>query len=280
MPQRRVVTGRSQNPRKRFAEELCALRAKKGVTLKELADRLGWDASLFGKMEKGHTLGGPEVVQALDQHYGTQGLLLVLWEVARRDPTQFKERYQRYMGLEAKAVRMWQYSQSIIPGLLQTREYARELLMHGELSGDTLEVQVEARMGRRETLLREDCPEFRAIISEATLRTPLESPGDWRTQLSHLLAMVNHPNVVIQVLPLSAGLHGLPNTDTMFLYGSDGRTVAWVENAYSGELVEETATVERLQLRYDRLRDLALSPNKSRQFIESLLEEAPCDPST
>lgn len=103
MPQRRVVTGRSQEPRQRFAEELRLLRAERGVSLKGLAEELGWDASNFGKMESGRTLGSPEVVEALDQFYGTPGLLLALWELAMADPSQFKERYRRYMILEAEA---------------------------------------------------------------------------------------------------------------------------------------------------------------------------------
>jgi transcriptional regulator with XRE-family HTH domain len=76
MPQRRVVTGRSQEPRQRFAEELRTLRLAGGMSLRQLGERLGWDWSLFGKTEKGETLGSPEVVQALDTHYGTPGLLL------------------------------------------------------------------------------------------------------------------------------------------------------------------------------------------------------------
>ncbi|MFD9515741.1 helix-turn-helix domain-containing protein, partial [Streptomyces sp. NPDC059979] len=91
MPQRRVITGRSQEPRQRFAEELRILRTGSGASLRQLGERLGWDWSLFGKMEKGETLGGPEVVQALDQHYGTPGLLLALWEVAAGDQRQFRE---------------------------------------------------------------------------------------------------------------------------------------------------------------------------------------------
>ncbi|MER7839651.1 Scr1 family TA system antitoxin-like transcriptional regulator [Streptomyces sp. NPDC096040] len=67
MPQRRVVTGRSQEPRQRFAEELRHLRAERGVSLRELAEELGWDASNFGKMESGRSLGSPEIVEALDQ---------------------------------------------------------------------------------------------------------------------------------------------------------------------------------------------------------------------
>ncbi|MEU9347440.1 helix-turn-helix transcriptional regulator [Streptomyces sp. NPDC048278] len=280
MPQRRVVTGRSQEPRQRFAEELRLLRAEKGVSLRELAERLGWDPSQFGKLENGHTLGGPEVVQALDQFYGTPGLLLALWELAMADPAQFRERYRRYMVLEAEAVSMWQYSPSLLPGLLQTPEYATELLRQGGLKGDELGAQVEARMGRREALLRDDCPQFRAILSEAVLRTPLQERDEWQGQLEHLELMSHRLNVTIQVLPMSVGLHGLTNTHTMFLRGPSGQTVAWVETGYSGELVQETAAVEHLQLRYDRVRDLSLSPDESRQFIERMLEEAPCESST
>lgn len=152
MPTRRAVTGRSREPRARFAEELRLLRTAHGHSLRQLGDRLGWDWSLFGKMEKGETVGGPEVVQALDVHYGTPGLLLALWELAVSDKTQFKERYRRYMALEADAVSLWHFAVSVLPGLLQTPAYARELLAAGGLEGEVLDQQVEARMGRRSLL--------------------------------------------------------------------------------------------------------------------------------
>ncbi|MER8001691.1 helix-turn-helix transcriptional regulator [Streptomyces sp. NPDC095613] len=280
MPPRRIITGRSQEPRKRFVEELRLLRSRKGDSLRKLGEVLGWDWSLFGKMESGETLGGPEVVQALDQHYGTPGLLLTLWELAMADPTQFKERYRRYMILEAEAVSLWHYAVSVLPGLLQTKGYARAVLAAGGITGDELTQQVEARIGRRGLLEGDNAPPFRTILSEAVLRTPLEDAEAWREQLEHLLSMSERQRVMIQVLPFAAGPHALSNTDTMFLRGTDGRTVAWVETGYSGELVQETAAVERLQLRYDLARDLALSPAESRKFIMRMLEEASCDPST
>ncbi|AGK80725.1 Helix-turn-helix domain protein [Streptomyces microflavus DSM 40593] len=147
-----------------------------GHSLRQLGDRLGWDWSLFGKMEKGETVGGPEVVQALDVHYGTPGLLLALWELAVSDKTQFKERYRRYMALEAEAVSLWHFAVSVLPGLLQTPAYAREVLSAGGLKGEALDQQVEARMGRRELLAGEDVPQFRTILSEAVLRTSLRDP--------------------------------------------------------------------------------------------------------
>ncbi|MGW7641440.1 helix-turn-helix domain-containing protein [Streptomyces decoyicus] len=280
MPPRRAVTGRSQEPRQRFVEELRLLRAQKGDSLRQLGEVLGWDWSLFGKMEGGQTLGGPEVAQALDQHYGTPGLLLTLWELAAGDPTQFRERYRRYMTLEAEAVSMWHYAVSALPGLLQTGSYARDLLSVGGSSDEELARHVQARLGRREVLDGDDAPRFRTILSEAVLRTPLADAEEWREQLEHLVTMGERPHVMVQVVQQERGLHALTNTDTMFLRLPDGRTVAWVETGYSGELVQEAAAVERLQLSYDLVRDLALSPVESRQFIRQMLEEASCESST
>ncbi|MDQ0830858.1 transcriptional regulator with XRE-family HTH domain [Streptomyces achromogenes] len=280
MPARRVVTGRSQEPRRRFAEELRLLRAGRGDSLRQLEEVLGWTASTFGKMEGGQSLGSPEVVEALDQHYGTAPMLLTLWELAVADPSQFKEQYRRYMALEAEAVSLWQYSVSRPPGLLQTPGYAREALAAGGLQGDELEQQVDARVGRRKLLDEAEAPPFRVILSEMVLRNALRNRREWRGQLEHLLEAAERPNVALHVLPFGAGLHGLDSTDSMFLRLLDGRTVAYTENDVRGELVEEAGKVERLHRTYDAVRDLALSPAESRMFILRVLEEVPCEPST
>ncbi|OLZ71406.1 transcriptional regulator [Streptomyces sp. IMTB 2501] len=278
MPQRRVVTGRSQEPRVRFTEELRLLRTERGLSLRKLAEEVGWDASQFGKMESGRTLGSPEVVQALDQHYGTPGLLLAMWELAAADPTQFREQYRRYMLLEAEAISLWHYAVSAPPGLLQTAGYAREALAVGWIKGPELEQQVEARVGRRQLLEGDDPPLFRVILSEAVLRTSLRDEKAWRDQLENLVEAAERPNITLQVLPFSAGPHGLMNTAVMFLRLPGGRTVAYSENDLRGELVEEDTSVELLQRRYDAMRDLALSPAESRKFILRMLEEMPCEP--
>ncbi|MCF1511228.1 helix-turn-helix domain-containing protein [Streptomyces glomeratus] len=280
MPPRRVITGRSQEPRKRFAEELRLLRTERGESLRKLGEVLGWDWSLFGKMESGQTLGSPEVVQALDQHYGTPGLLLALWELAVGDPTQFKEQYRRYMVLEAEAVNLWHFGVSTVHGLLQTEGYAYEVLALGGAKGQELDQQVEARTGRRELLEGEDAPPLRALLAEAVLRTPLRDEAVWRKQLEYLMEVSGRPNITLQVLPQGVGLHGLVSTDVMFLRLLDGKTVAYTENAHRGELIEENSSVERLQRAYDAMRDLALSPAESRKFILRMLEEVPCEPST
>ncbi|MFD5657762.1 helix-turn-helix domain-containing protein [Streptomyces hirsutus] len=278
MSQRRAITGRSQEPRQRFAEELRTLRAASGTSLRALGERLGWDWSLFGKMEKGETIGSPEVVQALDTHYGTPGLLLALWELAAGDHTQFRERYRRYMALEAEAVSLWHFAVSVLPGLLQTPGCAREVLAAGGLKGKGLDQQIDARMGRRELLEGEGAPRFRTILSEAVLRTALLDTLEWRGQLEHLAEMAERPNIVVQVLPFSAGPYGLDSTDVWFLRLRRGQTVAYTENAHRGDLIEDGEAVERLQSAYDAVRDLALTPAESQKFVLRMLEEMPCEP--
>ncbi|WP_438486623.1 helix-turn-helix domain-containing protein [Streptomyces sp. S186] len=280
MPPRRAISGRSQEPRQRLTEELRRLRLQKGDSLRQLGEALGWDWSLFGKMEKGQTLGSPEVAEALDHYYGTPGLLLALWELAAANPSQFKEQYRRYMALEAEAVSLWHYGVSILPGMLQTEGYAHEVLAASGTKGSELMQQVEARTGRRELLVGEDAPPFRTVLSEAVLCMSLADTEQWRTQLEDLIEAAERPNITVQVLPYGSGPHGLVSTDVMFLRLSDGRTVAYTENAYQGELIQETASVERLQQAYDAVRDLALSPVESRKFVMRMLEEVPCDPST
>ncbi|MFE3887626.1 helix-turn-helix domain-containing protein [Streptomyces lydicus] len=279
MPPRRAVTGRSQEPRQRFIEELRLLRAQKGVSLRQVGEALGWDWSLFGKMEGGQTIGSPEVAQALDQYYGTGDLLLTLWELAAGDPKQFKERYRRYMTLEAEATGIQKYSPSVVPGLLQTKAYVRRMLILGGLSpGVELDEQVEARMNRRKILSDDGGPQFRAILDETVLCRALPDRGEWQDQLKHLNEAIQQDNVTLQVLPFAAGLCEMSNTDTSFLRLPEGRTVAWVETGYDGKLVEENAGVERLQFSYDRLRDHALSPCESAELIQRLLEEVQCLP--
>ncbi|BCK69425.1 transcriptional regulator [Streptomyces libani subsp. rufus] len=277
MPPRRAVTGRSQEPRQRYAEELRLLRAQKGDSLRQLGEALGWDWSLFGKMESGQTIGGPEVAQALDQYYGTAGLLLTLWELAAGDPTQFREQYRRYMTLEAEATSILWYSPCVLPGLLQTEAYARRLLLRGSLGpGPKLDQQVTARMTRREVLSVDGAPHLRAILDENVLRRTLLDHEEWGEQLEHLGEMAGHPHVTLQILPFTAGPCELINTDTALLRLPEGRTVAWVETGYDGQLVEENAGVEHLQFSYDQLRDHALPPRESAVFIQRLLEEVRC----
>lgn len=112
------------------------------------------------------------------------------------------------------------------------------------------------------------------------LRRGLLDRAEWQEQLKHLTDVAERPNVTLQILPFAAGLCELANTDTALLRKPEGDTVAWVETGYDGQLIQENARVERLQFGYDRLRDHALSPRESAEFLLRLLEEVPCPSAT
>jgi transcriptional regulator with XRE-family HTH domain len=254
-----------------LAEELDRLRNEAGWSLRQLADKLGWDHTHLYKLEKGEGLGSPDVIAALDTAYGTTPHLMMLWELARADV--FRDKYQGYMRLESQATVMQQYAPGVLPGLLQTEDYARELMRTANPRGDDLEAQVTARLGRQALLTGEDPADFRAVLDEAVLCRPLRDPVAWRHQLDHLVEMARRPHVTLQVLPFSVGLHGLGCTDTMLLWLPDGKAVAYTETGYSGELIRERTDVDRLRSAYDHVRDLALTPRESVVFIERLAEE-------
>lgn len=282
MPPRNPISEHSQqSPRAVLATELARLRAESHWSLRELADKVGWDHTHLHAMEQGKTLGGPELVEALDMVYGTTPLLMRLWELAKQGAV-FREKYVRYMELEAEAVSVEHYAGAFLPGVFQTEAYARALLWSTpHRPGDVaeLERQLEGRMGRKDMLYRDSAPHLRAILDEPVLRRPLLDPGEWQGQLLHLVEMAQLPHVSVEVLPFSVGLHDLLDGALTLLRRPDGSATAWLESSKSGELFENTEDVERLRLSYDALRGLALSPRESVAFIERVMEDStPCDP--
>lgn len=281
MPMRKTITGLSGSPRVRYAQLLHRLRAKKGITLRVLSDALGWDASVLSRMENGLTLGSPEAAMALDTFYGTGDKLLNTWEMAVYEVKCYREEYRPYMELEAQALSLWEYAPTTMPGLLQTAAYMREsLAASGVFDEVELEGQVEARLERRTVWESEGPLAYRAVLSEAVLRHRLRDDAAWREQLEYVLETAKRDSVIIQVLPFSAGHHGLMNTFVAFLQLPGNKNYAYMENEVRGEVIEEKGTVGALSRAYDAVRDLALNPADSRTFIMRMLEEVPCDPST
>ncbi|WP_343299862.1 DUF5753 domain-containing protein [Streptomyces sp. AM 2-1-1] len=181
------------------------------------------------------------------------------------------------MRLENRARVMWMF-QLAIPGLFQTEEYAREVLSAAQASNSNLDVaeeQVAARMSRQEILHRDPVPHVRLILDEVALRRPTAHTKSWRSQLDHLIEVCHLPDVVLQVLPFSAGVHGLMDSHLTVLWEPDGTSVAYVEGNGISELVDEADKVTSYRLSYDRVRDLALSPAESLAFIRGIVEELP-----
>ncbi|WP_406148131.1 helix-turn-helix domain-containing protein [Streptomyces sp. NBC_01012] len=249
------------------------LRERSGKSLSQLAGETRYDKSYLYRLEVGQRLSKLAVMEDLDRHYESGGLLVQLWKVARREV--FKDRYKEFMRLENQARIMWMY-QLAVPGLLQTEDYAREVLSAARIpgnNGDLVEEQVAARMSRKEILNRDPAPQVRVILDEVAFRRRTADPKAWTDQLNHLLDAGQLSSLVLQVLPFSAGLHGLMGSHLWLMWEPNGNSVAYVEGNGFGELIDDPEKVADHRLSYDRIRDLALSPSDSMAFVRGVLKE-------
>ncbi|WP_030741617.1 helix-turn-helix domain-containing protein [Streptomyces sp. NRRL F-5135] len=248
------------------------LRDKAGKSLGQLAEETRYDKSYLYRLETGNRISKRPVMEDLDRYYSSGDLLVRLWKLARMEV--FKDQYRAFVRRESTATVMQKYM-LVMPGLLQTEGYARAVLsmsptLHEE---EALEEQVTARLGRQEVLQRKPPPSIRVILDESVLRCPVAEPETWEEQLAHLLFSAALPRITLQVLPLRAGLHSLRGGSLSLLWQADGSSVAYLEGNASGQLIEEAEDMEKYRLAYDQVRDLALSPPESVQFIEGVLEE-------
>ncbi len=275
MAARRSESNQVAPARRKYMDELLLLREESGMSLSQLSEKAKFDRSYLNKLERGERLGDLATARRLDEVYGTRRSLQNLWLLAKDDV--FLGRYQRYMYLESLARVIQMYVPQTIPGLLQTQEYARELLWatpHRPDEEGRLEEQFAVRMSRQEILRRNESPaHLRVVLDEAALRRPLRDRDAWQGQLERLLEDARRPNVSLQVLLFDAGVHDLLDGSLMILWLPDGTSAAYLESAKSGEVIEEPDEVEQLKLSYDRLRDLALSPEDSLEFIRSLVKD-------
>ncbi|MFF9677395.1 helix-turn-helix domain-containing protein [Streptomyces eurythermus] len=255
-----------------LGQTLKVLREKAGKSLGQLAEDTGYDKSYLSRLESGERLSKVTVMEDLDSYYGTGDLLVGHWKAARLDA--FMDEFKRFMELEATARIMWKFALGV-PGLLQTEDFAREVLSGLQTTPDTdwVEEQVAARIGCQYLLQHKPEPNVRIVIDEFAFRRPAALPKTWEEQLLRIETVALWPNVTLQVLPFSVGVHHHMQGSLTLLWQKDGSGVAYTEGTTRGELIEDPDGVLLHRLSYDRLRDLALSPSDSLAFIRDLLKE-------
>nr|WP_202497473.1 helix-turn-helix transcriptional regulator [Streptomyces sp. SID5469] len=271
-----LVDGERESGRAALGRTLRLLREKSGKTLGQLAGETSYDKSYLYRLETGERLSKRAVMEDLDRYHGSGDLLVRLWRDARKDV--IKDKYKAFMELEATARVMWKF-QLRVPGLLQTEDYARVVLSGLSRAqttagnGEEVEEQVAARVGRQEMLHRQPAPSVRVILDEGALRRRVPKEKVWADQLVHLVDVAELASVTLQVLPFTAGVHDLMNSDLTLMWQRVGEPVAYVEGNGFGELVDDPDKVLSYRLSYDLVRDAALTPAESTTFIKRLLEE-------
>ncbi|MFJ3308569.1 Scr1 family TA system antitoxin-like transcriptional regulator [Streptomyces sp. NPDC086549] len=256
-----------------FGSRVRKLRTAAGLTQAELGRRVHVVSTRITQIERASgakpTL---ELARALDTVLGADNLLVELWPYVYREA--FPDWSRAFIAHSERAVSIRQYAAHVVPGLLQTQDYARAVLSVGvTLSGDEqLEERLTARMGRQERLRSPDRPELWVVLDEAVLRRPIGGRAVMGAQLARLLEAVRERHITVQVLPFDQGEHGAMGGSLTVLTLPDRSEVAYTEGAHYGQLVEDPTEVERFVVTYDRLRAEALPPLMSLDVIRSVME--------
>ncbi|GAA2093344.1 helix-turn-helix transcriptional regulator [Streptomyces albiaxialis] len=185
--------------------------------------------------------------------------------------------FDRLIGLEEAASVIRMYEVQFVPGLLQTRDYARSVIRLGHPKADTREVErrVGLRMDRQAILDQPHTPRLWAVVDEAALRRPLGSREIMREQIEFLLKATQQPHITLQVAPFRIGglaAAGGPVTILRFLE-PDLPDIVYLEQLTSSLYLEKREEVESYMVVMDRLCATAEPPSRTTAFLERLLEE-------
>jgi hypothetical protein len=188
---------------------------------------------------------------------------------------QIVSEYADLIGLEEEARVIRTYEQELVPGLLQTPEYAQAVIRAGSPASTASQIErwVEIRTERQEVLVRSDPPppRLQVVVSEAVLRRPVGGREVMRGQLEYLMRPRDRANVAIQVLPFDVGTHpAMAGPFTMMTFPDpEDLGVVNVENATGALFLEEPAELRAYDEIWSTLQASALSPDDSQAFLKS-----------
>ncbi|MER6540665.1 helix-turn-helix domain-containing protein [Streptomyces sp. 900105755] len=278
--------------RRKLGAELRTLRTGAGLTSGEAARLVGWHQSKVSRIETGASGVKPADVRLLLDAYGVaegqlRELLLVLagsedtagrhhWWHAYRGV--LPPAYRDFISLESQAGTMRTLETLVVPGLLQTPEYARAVTraaMDGR-ADDSLDTLVEVRLARQDVLHNDPPLELSAVLDEAVLRREVGGPGVMARQLERLMEAARLPQVRLQVLPFAAGAHiGITGPFVIFSFPSTSDLdVVVIDQLTSSLYLERKEDLQAYTEAFDTLRIHALSPEDSLDYIAAIADGA------
>ncbi|MFF8189990.1 helix-turn-helix domain-containing protein [Streptomyces bobili] len=251
-----------------YGFELRRLREGAGLTQRQLGDILNYTGSLVGQVETARKVPTPEFSERLDAALGTGGLFSRLVELVLR--SQLPSWFQQVAELQTRAAEIYSFEMGMVPGLLQTRAYARAVL--GAIDQADLEDRTAVRLARQRIFEKEAPPLFWGVLSEAALHQEIGGPVVMREQLAHLLAFQETPRINIQVLPFTSGGHaGMTGSFDIYRFVGDP-AIVYTESYGSAHPTANPDTVKDCSLRYDHLQAAALSLKDSADLIRRVTE--------
>jgi transcriptional regulator with XRE-family HTH domain len=270
--------------------QLRRLREAREITTEQAAEAIRGSHSKISRMEHGRVGFKDRDVADLLTLYGVtdpevRGSLLSLAREAG-NPGWWHDYgdllphwFEPYISLEAAASVIRNYEVQFVPGLLQTEDYAREVIRLGypSISERELDRRVELRMGRQRLLARSSPPRLWAALDEAVLRRPIGGPGVMRGQIAHLVQMAENPAVTVQIVPFSVGGHSAAGGPFAILRFAEPELsdVVYLEQLTSALYLEKPSEVDRYLEVMEQLCVQAETAAASVKLLQKIHDELP-----
>ena len=271
--------------RRRLGVALRRLREQNNRSADNVAAALGWSQSKISRIETAGIAVTPADVRALLELYDAdsgEAAELVSLAIEDRQPVWWRQysdvlpdTFNTYLGLESEASRILAYESEVLPGLLQTDGYARAVLGQNPLTVMPYEIEQATRLRRaRQARLQGDDPlRLDVVVNEGALRRVVGSPEVMREQLAYVVERVAMPTITVRVLPFTAGAHPAVNGAFRVLEfpHQDDPQIVCLDTMLLTFYREGLREVGAYQLAHERLRRLALDPEESQAYIETLI---------
>jgi hypothetical protein len=252
---------------------LRALRNERGLTVDQVAAELLCSPSKVSRMETGQRGATARDIRDLCDLYGVADKALrehmTQLAVEGKQPgwwQSYELDFATYVGLETAAVSLSYYMSSIVPGILQTPEYARAMHLAGfqDYTDERIDEHIEVRMRRQGRLTEEPPPRLSVVLDEAVLHRPVGGPAVMAAQLNRLVEVSKQPHVEIQVITYEVGAHpAMESNFNILQFDSPTSSVVYVEGLVGWIYLDRPQDLDRYWRVFQRLRTMALDPKES-----------------
>ena len=281
-------------PRRQLGRYLRDLRGSQRITVKTAAEKLEWSETKVWRIETGQTSLRSHDVELMCRIYAAPpDLTEALMGLAKETKAKgwwhaygdvIPEGFDVYIGLEEAASQLSAYQTELVPGLLQTEQYARAVITADNPGVDEAEIdrRVHVRIARQALVRRQTAPpELTVVLNEAILRRPVGGSQVMAAQLGSLADSAGLPNVTLRVVPFRAGLHhGVMSGPFVILRfprngdGHDSEPATVYVDGFTGALyLDKPREVERYATAFESIWSVALDEPASRELINQAAEE-------
>lgn len=253
-----------------FGAELRRHRTAAGMSQDDLGHAISYSGALVGRVEMAERMPSQDFADRCDEALNTGGFFSRFRNLVKREA--FPSWFGPFIEYEEKASKICNWDSRVVPGLLQTEDYARAVMRAGRPREvpEVIERDVAVRMDRQTILARESPPLLWCVIDEAVLRRPVGGAEIMREQLKRLAEAADSTSVVLQVLPFAVTEHPGVDGPLAILESSGEPPVAYAESWRSERLVESASDLADAIMTFDLIRAAALSRGASLDMIRAI----------